>query len=190
VPNIIFTGNFVTADPVQIMNAEVAAVFGRLSMSAEYQLARGTDIFEDFSGGVFSGPRGNATYQGVYAELGFFLTPEDYRRYDKKEGTWGRQIVARETSTTGTEDRGFFAHHMPVQLVCRYSYLDLASGNPILTPSSGAQAGWENDITAGLDWYINSQVHVLVNYAYTHLDYVNHTSGVIHGLGCRFHVDF
>ena len=77
-----------------------------------------------------------------------------------------------------------------MQLVCRYSYLDLASGQPVLTPSSGVQAGWENDITAGLDWYINSQVHVIVNYAYTHLDYVNHTSGVIHGLGCRFHVDF
>ena len=190
VPNILQTGSFLTSDPVQILDAELAAVLGRFSMSAEYQYARGTNVFEQQSGGVFSGPRGNATYQGVYAEIGFFLTPEDHRRYDKKEGTWGRQIVAPEAPTERPRDRGFFASHMPVQLVCRYSYLDLASGQPVLTPSSGAQAGWENNVTAGLDWYVNSQVHVLVNYVYTHLDYVNHTSGIIHGLGCRLHMDF
>lgn len=189
VPNIIGTGQFYTPDPVQILNTELAVVCGRFSMSTEYQLVRGANLFEQFSGGTFSGPRGNVAYQGVYAEMGLFLTP-DYRRYDRKEGTWGRQIVARETATSEPPDHGFFASHTPVQLVCRYSYLDLASGSPVLTPSSGVQAGWENDITAGLDWYINSQVHFLVNYVYTHLEYVNHDSGVIHGLGCRLHVDF
>ena len=53
-----------------------------------------------------------------------------------------------------------------------------------------SQAGWENDITTGFDWYINSQVHFIVNYVYTHLDYVNGTSGNINGLGCRLHLDF
>ncbi len=67
---------------------------------------------------------------------------------------------------------------------------DLASGQPVLTPSSGVQAGWENDLTAGCDWYINSQVHFIVNYVFTHLEYVNNTSGNINGLGCRLHLDF
>jgi len=75
-------------------------------------------------------------------------------------------------------------------LICRYSYLDLASGNPVLTSSSGTQAGWENDLTAGADWYINPEVHFIVNYVYTHLSYVDKTSGAINGLGCRLHVDF
>lgn len=186
IPNIIDSGKFFTPDPSQLLNAELAAVWGRLSLSAEYQYVRGTNMFEQFSDGTFSGPHGDVTYQGVYAELGLFLNPEDYRRYDKKEGVWGRQIVAPR----GPSEPACSAGHMPVQLVCRYTYLDLVSGSPVLTPSSGAQAGWENDITAGLDWYINSQVHFIVNYVFTRLDYVNGTGGDIHGLGCRLHLDF
>ena len=189
VPDIISTGEFFTSDPVQILNVELAAVRGRFSMSAEYQLARGTNLFEQFSGGTFSGPRGNATYQGAYAEMGFFLTP-DYRRYDTKAGVWARQVTEAGSSPAGSHFPGLFADSTPVQLVCRYSYLDLVSGQPVLTPSSGAQAGWENDLTAGFDWFINSQVHFIVNYVFTHLDYVDHTSGNIHGLGCRVHLDF
>ena len=95
-----------------------------------------------------------------------------------------------ESSAAQTYSPWLFAGHTPVQLLCRYSYLDLASGNPVLTPSSGAQAGWEHDITAGVNWYINPEVHFMVNYVYTRLDYVNNTSGSFNGLGCRMHVDF
>jgi phosphate-selective porin len=120
--------------------------------------------------------------------MGFFLSPDDYRRYDKKGGVWSRQVW--QQSGSRWPQGKFFASHMPVQLICRYSYLDLASGQPVLTPASGAQAGWENDVTAGADWYINPQVHFIVNYVYTRLDYVNNTSGNINGLGCRLHLDF
>ena len=190
VPDIINTGTFFTPDPVQLMNGELATVLGPVSFSAEYQLGRGTNIFDQFSGGVFSGPRGNVTYQGLYAEAGLFLNPDDYRRYDKKEGVWGRQVIQPSPIARQTRSPWRFADHTPVQLICRYSYLDLVSGEPVLTPSSGAQAGRENDITTGVDWFINSQVHFIVNYVYTHLDYVNQTSGQIHGLGCRLHLDF
>ncbi len=188
VPNILYTGTYYTPDPVQIADAEIAAVLGRFSLSAEYQLAMGTNIYGQLANGVYSDPRGNVTYQGAYVEMGFFLSPDDYRRYDKKQGVWSRQVWQQSDSQW---PRGkFFAGHTPVQLICRYSYLDLASGQPVLTPTSGAQAGWENDITAGADWYINPQVHCIVNYVYTRLDYVNNTSGNINGLGCRLHLDF
>jgi phosphate-selective porin len=189
VPNTIFTGDFFTADPVQLFNAELATVHGRFSMSAEYQCLRGTNLYDDFTNGVFSGPRGDATYQALYAEIGYFLTP-DYRRYDKAAGTWGRQVVEPECRDGQDRHWRFFTGRTPVQFLCRYTYLDLASGTPVLTPSSGAQAGWENDITTGFDWYINSNVHFIVNYVYTHLEYVNGTSGDINGLGCRLHLDF
>jgi phosphate-selective porin OprO/OprP len=175
VPDIIRTGTFFTSDPVQILNVEFATVLNRLSLSAEYLLARGTNIFEQFSAGNFSGPRGNATYHGMYVEAGMFLNPADYRRYNKAQAVWDRQIVT---------------DHTPVQLVCRYSYLDLTSGTPVLTQTSGTQAGQEHDITAGVNWYFNSQAHFMVNYVYTDLDYVDCTSGAINGLGCRLHLDF
>jgi phosphate-selective porin OprO/OprP len=190
VPNILYTGQFYTTDPVQIVDAELAAVRGRFSVSAEYQLARGTNVFEQLNNGVFSDPRGDVTYQAFYVEAGFFLNPDDYRCYDKKAGVWSRQVAQPSGSARQPRPAWLFADHTPVQLICRYSYLDLASGKPVLTPSSGAQAGWENDLTAGADWYINPQVHFIVNYVYTHLDYVTGTSGYISGLGCRLHLDF
>ena len=190
VPNVIYTGTFYTPDAVQIADAEIAAVLGRLSLSAEYQRAMGTNLYGQLNNGVFSDPRGNVAYQGFYTEAGFFLNPDDYRRYDKKDATWGRQVTPGDSSTAQTYSPWLFAGHTPVQLLCRYSYLDLASGNPVLTPSSGAQAGIEHDITVGLDWYINPQVHFMVNYVYSRLDYVNNTSGNINGLGCRVHMDF
>ena len=190
VPNIIATGNFFTSSPVQIMDSEIAAVLGRLSLSAEYQLAIGTNVYGQLSNGVFSDPRGDVTYQALYAEAGFFLNPEDYRRFDKKEGVWGRQLAGSSDMGQQSHWPWRFADHAPVQLICRYSYLNLASGQPVLTPSSGVQAGWENDITAGVDWYINPEVHFIVNYVYTHLQYVNNTAGDINGLGCRLHLDF
>jgi len=190
VPDIIYTGTFYTPNPVQLMNAELATVLGRFSMSAEYQLVRGTDLFDQLSNGVFSGPHDNVTYQGFYAETGLFLNPDDYRRYDKKNGVWDRQVTQGESSAVRTFSPWLFAGHTPIQILFRYSYLDLDSGNPVLTPSSGTQAGREHDITAGFDWYINPEVHFMVNYVYTRLDYVNNTSGSINGLGCRVHMDF
>jgi phosphate-selective porin OprO and OprP len=190
VPNVLFTGTFFTPDPVQIFDAEIAAVLGRFAFSAEYQAAVGTNVFGQFSNGVFSDPRGNVTYQGLYVEGGFFLNPEDYRRFDKSEGVWSRQLVGDSGAGRQPRSSWLVADHTPVQLTCRYSYLNLASGQPVLTPSSGSQAGWENDLTAGCDWYINPQVHFIVNYVFTHLQYVNNTSGNINGLGCRLHLDF
>ncbi len=71
IPNVLYTGTFYTPNPVQLMNVEVATVLGRFSLSAEYQLAHGSNIYDQVSNGVFSGPHGNATYQGFYAETGF-----------------------------------------------------------------------------------------------------------------------
>ncbi len=188
VPNVIYTGTFFTPNPVQVADAEFAAVMGRFALSAEYQVAVGNDVFGAMNNGVFSDPRGDVTYQALYVEGGFFLNPDDYRRYDKKNGVWDRQYAA---SCDNERPRStWLFSHTPVQLICRYTYLDLASGNPVLTPTSGAQAGWENDITAGADWYINPEIHFIVNYVYTHLTYVNGTGDDINGLGCRLHLDF
>ena len=140
VPNIIYTGTVLilpTRCRSPMPNSRLcSAVF---ALSAEYQLAFGNDLFGQFNNGVFSDPHGDVTYQGLYVEMGFFLNRGDYRRYDKKEGTWGRQLAG--CSAAGRQPRSpwLFADHTPVQLICRYSYLDLASGNPVLTPSSGAR---------------------------------------------------
>ena len=143
IPNVIFTGNYFTPNAVQIADAEMAAVMGRWSLSAEYQLAHGTDLYTQLNNGVFSGPHGDVTYQAFYLEGGFFLNADDYRRYDKKQGTWDRQLAAplygkNRVGGSGRPSSPWLFDHTPVQLICRYSYLNLAGGNPVLTPSSGA----------------------------------------------------
>ena len=103
------------------------------------------DVFDTFDGVTFSGPRGDVTYQAFYVEGGFFLTPGDYRRYDKKTGTWAR-TVPQQNAFFGRCTDGCGWGLGAIQLVARYTYLDLISGNPVLTPTSGgARAGFRTE---------------------------------------------
>jgi phosphate-selective porin len=79
-----------------------------------------------------------------------------------------------------------------MQLVARYTFLDLVSGSPVLTPTSGgARAGRQHDATLGVNWHLNSQTWFMVNYVATHIDsVVPGADGDIHGIGCRLHLDF
>ena len=62
-----------------------------------------------------------------------------------------------------------------VQLLARFTYLDLVGGDPVLTPTSssaGALAGRQSDITLGVNWYLNSQVWIMANVVLSHIDSV------------------
>ena len=92
------------------------------------------------------------------------------------------------------EDGTRFHGHGAVQLLARNTYLDLESGSPTLTPastSSGAQAGIQQDVTVGVNWYLNPQTIISCNYVWTHLNsVVAGANGNIQGVGVRFHFDF
>lgn len=186
-PNLIFTGTFFTPNEVNVANVEAAIVQGPFSLSSEYAVTHVNDVFDTPD---FTGPRGDATYQATYLESGLFITPGDRRRYDKKTGTWARTIPVADAfcprSCGQSMGRG------AVQLVARYTFLDLVSGDPVLTPTSGgARAGRQHDMTLGVNWYLNSQAWFMVNYVATRIDsVVPGASGDIQGIGCRFHLDF
>lgn len=188
-PNLIFTGTFFSPDNVEIANLEGALVHGPFSLSGEYAVTHVNDVFEQ-STPTFTGPRGDVTYQAAYVESGWFVTPGDQRRYDKKTGTWARTIPVASCGVVDTKTccRGYGA----VQLVSRYTYLDLVDGDPVLTPTGGgARAGRQHDATLGVNWYLNSQTWFMINYVATHLDsVVPGADGDIHGVGCRLHLDF
>jgi phosphate-selective porin OprO/OprP len=194
IPNLLATGNFFTPNGADLFDFEWAFVDGPFALSAEYALARVTDVFDSFNGVNFSGPRGNVTYQAFYVESGYFLTPGDGRRYDKKTGTWARTVPQQNAFIAKGEDGTWCHGHGAVQLLARYTYLDLVSGSPTLTPastSSGAQAGVQQDVTLGVNWYLNPQTIVSCNYVWTHLaSIVAGASGSIQGVGIRFHFDF
>ncbi len=188
-PNLIFTGTFFSPHGVHIANLEGALVNGPFSLSGEYAVAHVNDVFEQ-STPTFTGARGDVTYQAAYVETGWFVTEGDQRRYDKKTGTWARTIPVRNSCAVDSRTcrRGIGA----VQLVGRYTYLDLVDGEPVLTPTSGgARGGIQHDATLGVNWYLNSQTRFMVNYVATRLDsVVPGADGNIHGIGCRLHLDF
>lgn len=188
-PNLIFTGTFFTPNGVHIANIEGAFVHGPFSVSGEYAVAHVNDVFDQATP-TFTGSRGDVTYQAAYVETGLFVTPGDQRRYDKKTGTWVRTIPV-ENACVMKQDKcrdGYGA----VQLCARYTFLDLVSGDPVLTPTSGgARAGLQHDVTLGVNWYLNSQTWFMINYVATRLDsVVPGASGDIQGIGCRLHFDF
>jgi phosphate-selective porin OprO/OprP len=190
-PNLVFTGTFFTPNGVDFANAEAALILGPFSVSSEYAFVHVRDVFETDTP-EFAGPRGNATYQAAYVEAGLFVTPGDYRRYDKKTGTWARTIPADNVFAYDSGAGKCFFGHGAVQLVARYTYLNLVDGDPVLTPTSGgARAGRQQDFTLGVNWYLNSQTWFMVNYVATHIDsVVPGASGNIQGIGCRVHIDF
>ena len=156
----------------------------------EYAVVRVSDVFDSFNNAFYVGPHGDVTYQAAYLEGGVFLTGEN-RQYDKKTGTWARTIpttsLFAKRSADSEGDGGFGA----VQLVARWTYLDLVGGNPTLTPTAGARAGRQSDITLGVNWYLNPQVWVMADLIWTHIDSVVPTaSGDFQGFGVRVHVDF
>jgi phosphate-selective porin OprO and OprP len=192
IPDLLATGTFFSPNGGNVVDLEFATVSGPLSFSAEYARAWVNDVFESFNSGVFSGPRGNATYQAFYVESGLFITPGDHRSYDVKTGTWARTKPEQNAFIARDKCCGWCHGTGAVQLLARFAYLDLVSGDPTLTPTSGgARAGIEQDVTLGVNWFLNSQTIVSCNYVWTHLNsVVAGASGNIQGIGVRLHLDF
>lgn len=188
-PNLLFTGALFTPNGVSITNAEAAFVAGPFSVSSEYAIATIDDAFDQ--GAPFAGPRGDLAFHGGYVEGGLFVTPGDRRRYDKATGTWGRTVPVN--NACHLVQRGLPGNwYGAVQLVARYTYLDLVSGAPVITPTTGgARAGSQHDMTLGLNWHLNPQLFFMLNYAVTHIEsVVPGASGDLQGIGCRLHLDF
>jgi len=191
VPSLLATGSFFSPNGQTIVDGEWAFIYGPFSMSAEYAVATVSDLFDQYDGVRFTGPRGNVTYHAWYVEAGYFLTPGDQRRYNKSYGIWDRTIPV-ENAFLVQEDGDWCHGSGAVQLVARLTYLDLMSGSPTLTPTSGgARAGTQRDVTLGVNWYLNPQTHIMLNYVWTRVNsIVPGASGDIHGFGTRLHFDF
>lgn len=189
VPNVIQTGTFFAPDGVNYVNTEVAMVFGRLSLSSEYLFVYSPSTFTDAARPYARGPQFN---HGFYVEGGYFLTKGDRRRYLHRNGSWDRTIPAENLSwSKGGKGLPRLEGTGAVQVLARYTYLDLLAGQPAISPVAGARAGQENDLTIGLNWYFNPNTFMMINYVRTWVDSASPgRSGAFDGLGIRFHYDF
>jgi phosphate-selective porin OprO/OprP len=164
-PRFVDTGLF-TADNAYLFGAEAALVYGPFSLQGEY-----------LQTWVDRPAADTASLQGYYVFGSWFLTGE-HRAYRRSDGTFDRLRPKQNFSFTGG---GLGAW----EVAARYSHLDL--------DDSGIQGGKLDDITGGLNWYLNPNMKIQFNYIYSMLDRTvsgsNH-DGHAHIFQMLLHIDF
>ena len=130
---------------------EVAAVFGPLSFQAEY-------IMQSLESDSLDDP----TQSGFYVFVSYFVTGE---RRPYKGGKFDRvKPLANFDGEGGTG---------AIELVVRYSMLDYEDGVYYDSVSKGMPDGQLSDLTFGVNWYLNPNMRIMVNYVMADLEGVD-----------------
>ncbi len=132
----------IDANNASLFSAELAAAHVSFYAQSEFIYAHVDQI---------NGP--SLGFSGAYAYCGYFLTGET-RPYNGKAGVYG-SITPRKSVG---EEGGIGAW----EIATRYSYIDLTDEN--------INGGRLNNITAGLNWYLNPHTKFQFNYIYSMLD--------------------
>jgi phosphate-selective porin OprO/OprP len=172
VPVLVDTGE-VPGSRQYTIGPEFALVVGPFSVQAEWAgqfLTQAVASNGQDQGTVF--------YQGGYVEALYFLTGE-HQNYLRRDGVFGR-VVPRHDYSWKKDDccRGCGAWQVGV----RFSYLNLND--------QAIQGGQVYDWTAGLNWYLNPNMKVQLNYIAEHRDTPGVPQGWINGFGLRAAYDF
>lgn len=139
-PFFVDTG-LVATDHVNLFGTELAWVAGSLHGQAEWIVAN------------VSQPNGQTvSFTGASAQAAYLLTGE-VRPYNKAAGVLGRIIPDCPFGQGGLG---------AIEAAIRYSYLDLDDRQ--------IQGGKLNDITAGLNWYLNQYTKFQLNYIHAFLN--------------------
>jgi phosphate-selective porin OprO/OprP len=131
------TGAF-AGDRVDLLGLEAAWVNGPLSVQSEYIMA-----YADRLG------TSDVDFDGYYVQASYFLTGE-HRNYKTSEGAFSRIKPKKNYGAEGGPGAW--------EVAARYSGLDLNDNN--------ITGGKLNDITAGLNWYLNPNTRIMWNYVY------------------------
>ncbi|MBN2309297.1 MAG: porin [Candidatus Hydrogenedentes bacterium] len=150
-------------DDIDLFGAEAALIWGPLSVQGEYMAAA---VDSDFAG--------HLGFDGYYVQAGYFLTGE-HRPYKNAAGVFGRVHPKRNFSLKG--ERGWGAW----ELAARYSALDLNDG--------AVRGGEEQNVTIGLNWYLNPCTRIMWNYVRADVDHDLY-EGNVDIFQTRFQVDF
>jgi phosphate-selective porin OprO/OprP len=140
---LLDTGN-ITASNVYLLSPELAAVYGPFSLQAQYYMASAT-----------SHSKGSPDFNGYYVYASFFVTGES-RNYKTSTGAFDR---VRPNENLFGKEGGFGA----IELAVRYSSIDLNDGP---ATSAGVTGGKESNIAGGVNWHLNPNMRVMLNYVY------------------------
>jgi phosphate-selective porin OprO/OprP len=180
---VVDTGSFI-CENVQLFNLQSLLIFGSFSLQSEAYWVHVRDALEGDT-------RINPSYSGFYVEASYFLTGEN-RRYKRTTSTIDRPIAHEPfffVKSAGEGNRKYLLGRGAWELVARYEYIDL--GNDIVTSDF---QGREQDIIVGLNWWLNPNFRVQLNYVWAEIDGLNTTAtnqnGIVHAFGARFQWDW
>ncbi len=159
-PDFVDTGDF-ESDSHVLIGGEVALVKGPLSLQGEIM---GADVKRTGD---------DATFYGYYAQASYFLTGE-HRKYSKSSGSFGRVKPKKNFGKNGGSGAW--------EVAARYSYVDLTD--------AGIDGGELEDITLGLNWYLNPNTRVMWNYVRADLDGPGDADGEADLFVMRLQIDF
>lgn len=150
--------DWIDSDQVDLLGLEAAWVNGPLSVQGEYIRA---DVDQMSASSV--------DLDGYYVQANYFLTGE-HRPYKTSEGVFSR-VKPKRNFGFGEGPGGW-------EVAVRYSELDLNDGNII--------GGELDNITAGLNWYLNPNMRIMWNYVHSDKE----TVGDADMLLTRLQIDF
>lgn len=160
---LVDTGG-IAADGVSLIDPEVALVFGPFSVQGEYMKAS-----------VDSTAQNDPGFSGYYVYASYFITGE-HRRYKTSSGSFSR-VKPRNNFHSKKGGAGAW------EIAVRLSSLDLND--------EGISGGKEDNTTVGVNWYLNPNTRVMLNYVNADLE---ERTGVDEGsvtiIESRFQIDF
>jgi len=138
------TGTF-AGDQVDLVGLEAAWVNGPLSLQGEYMMADADRL----------GSGSDVGFDGYYVQASYFLTGE-HRSYKTSEGTFSRTKPKENYSAAGGSGAW--------EVKARYSGLDLSDKD--------ITGGELDDISAGVNWYLNPNTRIMWDYVHADKDNV------------------
>jgi phosphate-selective porin OprO/OprP len=189
VPNLIDTGTILSNDGLEIAGAGAHGAWGPLTLGSQFLSWRISNAFTGSlpnpDGTLPPGAEnvGNLFFTGYYVEALCFLTPGDHRSVTRVIPGYDRVRPVRNFHWMRGDgcdcSRGLGAWEVGV----RYDHVDVNSGQ--------IQAGILDSVTVGLNWYLNPNARVQVNYVWTDRQTSSaSSSGQFNALGVRVHFDF
>jgi phosphate-selective porin OprO/OprP len=192
---MIDTGPIAASDQY-LAGLEFCYVRGPFSIQAEYgatRIANAVGIAP--AANVFNPkliPAQDYTFHGGYVQLAYTLTGEA-RAYDRKGGTLARQYFGPKPLFSNAwavrDENGHFDFGTGAwEIAARYSYTNLNDGVGL----NRIQGGIMDGFTAGLNWYLNTNVSCMFDWVYNHRFQVpvGTFAGYTSGYGMRVQVSF
>ena len=167
-PRLVDSGT-ITADTYYDMGFQGAVVWGPASVQSEVFYKRVLGTARDYD------------FYGAYVFASYFLTGE-HRPYKRTSGHFDRIRPFTNLWFVRTAD-GLDVGWGAWELAARWSYFDVRQG-------PGADAGVENNMAVGVNWYWNPHMRMMLDWTHAWTKYNIGPNNDVDILGIRFQVDY